>query len=153
MTPTQSKGDNFMKLDFDYLIQTVAERHRFILTKDDPLLAAVSMNEVVFEIHSKALIEKMDEQNARMIAALQAALNNSKADAKNERDKFTQIVNAVHQKHLLDLKRLLDDQLNSTANYVNEMERSKNSSWTAVLITFGIAIVLVCANLHILFSK
>ncbi len=142
-----------MKLDFDYLIQTVAERHKFILTKDDPLLAAVSMNEVVFEIHSNALIEKMDEQNTRMIVALQASLNNSKAEAKHERDKFIQIVNAVHQKHLLDLKKLLDDQLTSAANYANEMERSKNSSWIAMLIAIGIAIISVCANLYISLSN
>lgn len=142
-----------MKLDFDHLIQIVAERHRFILTKDDPIMAAISLNEVVFEIHSNDLLAKMDEQNAQMVAALQAALSNSRSDAKNEREKFTQIVNAIHQKHIGDHKKLLDDQLISTAKYANEIARSKNSSWTAMIVTMVIAITSICANLFIVISK
>ena len=136
-----------MKLDFDYLIQTVAERHRFILTKDDPIMAAVSLNEVVFDIHNQALVEKMDEQNMRMLAALQAAINASKSDAKQERLSFVNTVNAIHQKHVGEYRKLIEDQSQFAKNLMIETVRSKKSSWLVMWLTAAIAAISIAANL------
>ena len=46
-----------MKIDRDQLIRRVAEKHRLILTEDDPLIASVTLNEVIFESHSLELLQ------------------------------------------------------------------------------------------------
>lgn len=138
-----------MKLDFDHLIQIVAERHRFILTKDDPIMAAVSLNEVVLDIHNQSLIQKMDEQNTKMLMALNAALNTSKADTRKEHLNFVETVNAIHQKHIREYRQIIENQSHHAKSLVLEADRNKKSSWLSMWLTVAIAAISIAANLLI----
>lgn len=129
-----------MKVDLDQLIRVVAERYRFIITKDDPVLASVSLNEVVFELHTNMLIQKMDEQNARIVAALQGALNSAKADGIREREKFAETVQAIHRQNIDEYRTIITEHLSTSKSYAEEITRSKNSAWLAMIgtICFGV---------------
>jgi hypothetical protein len=142
-----------MKIDLDQLIRVVAERYRFIITKDDPVLASVSLNEVVFELHTNMLIQKMDEQNARIVAALQGALNSAKAEGIREREKFTETVQAIHRQNIDEYRTIIAEHLSTSKSYTEEITRSKNSAWLAMIAAFGFAFVSICANLFIVVSK
>lgn len=138
-----------MKIDFEQLIRIVAERYRFAITKDDPVLASVSLNEVVFEIHTNMLIEKMDEQNTRMITALQATLQNTKIEGKNDREKFMETVQAIHQRQLDDYRKIIGEHLETLKSHEPEIARSKNSAWLAMIAACAIAAMSICANVYI----
>jgi len=142
-----------MKIDRDQLIRRVAEKHRLILTEDDPLIASVTLNEVIFESHSLELLQKMDEQNARVLASLQMIV----ATAKNEQAKASEVLNQtlllLHKQNLEDYKSLTNGLLIEAKKVVQEAVSEKNNARIASLAAAGFGVLFFLANLWLIYSK
>lgn len=138
-----------MKIDMDQLIRVVAERYRFILNKDDPLMASVLLNEVVFEMHSNMLIQKMDEQNTRLSSALQSTLKASKAEVRSDRELFCANVQAIHRQNLEDYQKIIAEHMIASSRIKEEASNSKNIAAIAMLAALAIAVLSICANVYI----
>jgi len=139
-----------MNIDRDQLIKRVAEKHKLILSDDDPLLASVFMHDVVFEIHTAMLIQKMDEQNTRIISTLQTILNNSRSEAKKEQIKFAEAMQAIHKNNLGEYRQIITEHITVTNLNAAEAMHSKNSSWLALVMMLTFGILYVGANLYII---
>jgi hypothetical protein len=142
-----------MKIDRDQLIRRVAEKHRLILTEDDPLIASVTLNEVIFESHSLELLQKMDEQNARVLASLQMIV----ATAKNEQAKASEVLNQtlllLHKQNLEDYKSLTNGLLIEAKKVVQEAVSEKNNARIASLAAAGFGVLFFLANLWLIYSN
>jgi repressor of nif and glnA expression len=68
----------FDRIDYDEIRKEVAIAHNVIIPKDDPVLATVTMNELVFQRY----IEIVNEQNEALLKKLEEAQQKGIADAK-----------------------------------------------------------------------
>jgi hypothetical protein len=65
-------------IDYDEIRREVAIAHNVIIPKDDPVLATVTMNELVFQRY----VEIVNEQNEALLKKLEEAQQKGIADAK-----------------------------------------------------------------------
>ncbi|MCX6131885.1 MAG: hypothetical protein NTX25_22855 [Proteobacteria bacterium] len=142
-----------MMLDRDQLIKRVAEKHRLILTEDDPLIASVTLHEVIFENYNEQLIQRMDEQNSRVLAALQTIIRNARADQKKDQEKMLQTMSALYQKSLADYEKVTENSLALFRTLADESRGSKCSAKLATKIGITFGILFFFANLYLLMSR
>ena len=142
-----------MMIDRDQLIKRVAEKHRLVLTEDDPLIASVTLHEVIFESYNEELIHRLEEQNAKVLANLGAIIANAKADQKRDQEKLLQTMNAWHQKSLVDYGSVTENCLASFRTLADEARASKCGAKMAYNIGFGFGILFFCANLYLLLRR
>lgn len=139
-----------MMIDRDQLIRRVAEKHRLLLTEDDPLITAVTLHEVIFESHSEQLIQKMDEQNARVMAALQGALAGARAEQRKEADRLDQLLSALHQRNIEEYGQVTEKCLTAARALVSEANAARQYAWIAVAVGTAFGLLFFCANLYLL---
>jgi hypothetical protein len=142
-----------MKIDRDQLIRRVAEKHRLILTEDDPLIASVTLNEVIFESHSHELLQKMDEQNARVLASLQMIVATAKSEQSKTSEALNQTLMLLHKKNLEDYKSLTNGLLIEAKKVVQEAVSEKNNARIASLAAAGFGVLFFLANLWLIYSN
>ncbi|HYX37833.1 MAG TPA: hypothetical protein VE954_32420 [Oligoflexus sp.] len=142
-----------MMLDRDQLIRRVAEKHRLVLTEDDPLIVSVTLHEVIFEHHSAELIQKMDEQNVRVLSALQSTVANARNDQKAEHERLVQTLRAIHQNNLEEYKRISEEGRSFMVNAISAGAGVRQSSRNAALLSGIFGILFFCANLYLLLMK
>lgn len=68
-------------LDFDEIRKEVAIRHNVLLGKDDPILATVTLNELVLARYLDLVSEQYDQGNRELAIALQQNIELSKETA------------------------------------------------------------------------
>ena len=139
-----------MKIDRDQLIRRVAEKHRLILTEDDPLITSVTLHEVLFESYSQQLIQKMDEQNTTLLAALNSTINHAKSNQKAESERLMHTLNALHKKTLDDYREITIKCLDSLQTLFNETKSAKQSGRFYAGFTAFFGIIFFWANLYLL---
>jgi hypothetical protein len=142
-----------MNIDRDQLIRRVAEKHRLILTEDDPLIASVTLNEVIFESHTMELLQKMDEQNARILASLKMIVANSKSEQAKASEVLNQTLMLLHKKNLEDYKSISNGLLNEAKKIVQEARIEKKNARLAALATAGFGMLFFLANLWLTYSN
>ena len=71
-----------MELDRERLIQEVAARWGLVISKDDPIIGAVALNDVVLDLHMGRLSAALEEQTTRLDSLNQQQINASKQIAK-----------------------------------------------------------------------
>jgi len=142
-----------MMLDRNQLIKRVAEKHRLVLTEDDPLIASVTLHEVIFENYNEELIHRLDEQNARALANLETIIANAKADQKRDQQKLLQTMEAWHHKSLVNYGSVTENCLASFRALADEAKDSKTGAQMAAKIGFGFGILFFCANLYLLLLR
>lgn len=71
-----------MELDRERLIQEVAARWGLVISKDDPIIGAVALNDVVLDLHMGRLSAALEEQSARLGVQNEKQINASKQIAK-----------------------------------------------------------------------
>ncbi len=142
-----------MMLDRDQLIRRVAEKHRLVLTEDDPLIASVTLHEVIFEHHHELLVKSMDEQNARVVTALQTTIASARADQKREQERLLQTLNALHQKNLEEYGKVTENCLTSLRTLAHEAKAAKQNAKIAAGISAAFGIFFFCANLYLLLRR
>jgi hypothetical protein len=131
----------------------VAEKHRLILTEDDPLIASVTLNEVIFESHTMELLQKMDEQNARILASLKMIVANSKSEQAKASEVLNQTLMLLHKKNLEDYKSISNGLLNEAKKIVQEARIEKKNARLAALATAGFGMLFFLANLWLTYSN
>lgn len=139
-----------MRIDRDQLIRRVAEKHRLVLTEDDPLIASVTLHEVIFESHSQQLMQQMEEQNAKALAALHSTLHQARSDQKREHEHLIHVLNAFHHKTLEDYRQITENCLASLQILINEARSAKQSAKAYVGVGTFFGILFFCANLYVL---
>ncbi len=142
-----------MIIDRNQLISRVAEKHRLVLTEDDPLIASVTLHEVIFEHHSAELIQKMDEQNVRVLSALQSMVASARAEQKTEHERLKETLRAIHQTNVEDYKRIYEESRNSILQAISTGSEVRRSSRNAALLSGIFGILFFCANLYLLLMK
>ena len=142
-----------MMLDRDQLIKRVAEKHRLVLTEDDPLIASVTLHEVIFESYNEELIHRLEEQNARVLANLQTIIANAKADQKRAQEKLLQTIDAWHHKSLVDYGSVTENCLASFRALADEARASKCGAKISTKISIAFGIMFFCANLYLLLRR
>ncbi len=140
-----------MMLDRDQLIRRVAEKHRLVLTEDDPLIASVTLHEVIFESHSEQLIQRMDEQNTRVLAALQTTIANARAEQKKEQERLLQTLSVLHQSSLADYRKVTENCLAAIRALSLEANAGKQYAWIAAAISVAFGLLFFSANLYLIF--
>lgn len=142
-----------MMIDRDQLIRRVAEKHRLVLTEDDPLIALVTLNEVIFEGYAAELLQKMDEQNAKVHASLQMIV----AAAKNEQQRASETLNQtlllLHKQNLEDYKAVTKSLLIEAKKAVSDAASEKRGARVATLAAAGFGVLFFLANLWLLYSR
>ncbi len=68
-------------LDFDDIRKEVAIRHNVLLGKDDPILATVTVNELVLSRYLDLISDQYDEANRTLTLTLQQQVEQSKETA------------------------------------------------------------------------
>jgi hypothetical protein len=142
-----------MIIDRDQLIRRVAEKHRLVLTEDDPLIASVTLHEVIFESHSAELIQKMDELNVRVLSALQSTVAIARSEQKTEHERLIQTLKAIHQTNLEDFKRISEESRSFMVNAISAGAESRRTSRNAALLSGIFGILFFCATLYLLLMK
>ncbi|AKH22390.1 hypothetical protein [Sedimenticola thiotaurini] len=71
-----------MELDRERLIQEVAARWGLVISKDDPIIGAVALNDVVLDLHMGRLSSALEDQSTRLDSLNQQQINASKQIAK-----------------------------------------------------------------------
>lgn len=71
-----------MELDRERLIQEVAARWGLVISKDDPIIGAVALNDVVLDLHMGRLSAALEDQTTRLDSLNQQQINASKQIAK-----------------------------------------------------------------------
>ena len=140
-------------LDRDQLIKRVAEKHRLVLTEDDPLIASVTLHDVIFENYNQQLIQRMKEQNVSFLATLQSVIANARADQKKDQEKLLQTLNSLHQKNLADYEKVTENCLASLMTLTEEAKASKCGAKMATRIGVAFGIMFFCANLYLLLGR
>jgi ElaB/YqjD/DUF883 family membrane-anchored ribosome-binding protein len=142
-----------MTIDRDLLIRRVAEKHRLVLTEDDPLIASVTLHEVIFESHTEQLIQQMDVQNARVLAALQTTIANAKAEQRQESERLRQMISALYQKNLDDYRQVTENCLAVIRALATEANSARQYAWIAVAVATAFGLLFFCANLYLLLIR
>lgn len=68
-------------IDFDEIRKEVAIRHNILLGKDDPILATVTVNELVLTRYLDLISERYDDANRTLTVTLQQHVDQSKETA------------------------------------------------------------------------
>ena len=71
-----------MELNRERLIQEVAARWGLVISKDDPIIGAVAINDVVLDLHMGRLSAALEDQTTRLDSLNQQQINASKQIAK-----------------------------------------------------------------------
>lgn len=136
-----------MIIDRDQLIRRVAEKHRLVLTEDDPLITLVTLNEVIFENHTQELVKKMDGQNARVISSMERMIGRSKAEQARALEAQLQTLKVVQGK-------ILEDYGNMSKRFLDEIGRlafqatvEKKNARIASILAIGFGALFFLANI------
>lgn len=151
-----------MPVDFDAIRKEIAVKHSVLLTKDDPVLVTVSLNEIVLRHYLELLSETYDNQARMLIQSFQAHTDQSLEHATKTAEKIiTQSTEYVSQEikdtvnkstaeaYSLALKQaaqLNDDlkrQLNDQAVTTLEIRTSRNTSIIAAVISIFCALLVL----------
>ena len=155
-----------MPVDFDAIRKEIAVKHNVLLTKDDPVLVTVSLNEIVLAHYLELLSETYDDQARILIQSSQAHTEQSLEQATKTAEKIINqsteyvsqeikdVVNkSVTEAYSLALKQaaqLNDDlkrQLNDQAATVSEVRTSRNTSIIAAVIAICCALLILVVAL------
>ncbi len=151
-----------MPVDFDAIRKEIAVKHNVLLTKDDPVLVTVSLNEIVLEHYLELLSETYDDHARALIQSFQAHTEQSleQATLTAEKiitqsteyisDEIKKVVNkSVDEAYTLALKQAaqlnndLKNQLNDQAATVLEARASRNISVIASVIAICCALLVI----------
>lgn len=150
-------------IDFDAIRSEVAIRHNLLLGKDDPILAAVTVNELVLARYLDLVSEQYDEANRTLAVMLQQNVELSKetagkiiTDAANYvSDQLRQTVAEVVKESGKDLRRqVVEAQAASREAVANvkDAQTAKNSALIAAVLA-GVAAVVAVGSLVVVLLK
>lgn len=150
-------------IDFDAIRSEVAIRHNLLLGKDDPILAAVTVNELVLARYLDLVSEQYDEANRTLAVMLQQNVELSKdtagkiiTDAANYvSDQLRQTVAEVVKEAGKDLRRQVAEAQaasRETVANVKDAQTAKTSALIAAVLA-GVAAVVAVGSLVVVLLK
>ncbi|HYX38375.1 MAG TPA: hypothetical protein VE954_35175 [Oligoflexus sp.] len=93
----------------------------------------------------------MDEQNARVLAALQTTIGNAKADQKREQERLLQTMSLLHHTNLEAHRKITENCLAAARKLALEANAAKQYAWIAAGVGVAFGILVFCANLYLIF--
>lgn len=151
-----------MPIDFETIRKDIAVKHNVLLGKDDPILVAVSLNEMVLSHYLDLISESYAEQSRILIHSFQTHTEQSLEQATATAEKLisqstqyvsTEIKRAVHEAvseaHTLALKQaasMNDDlkrQISDQSATVAEARLSRNAAFIAAVIAVVCALIAI----------
>ncbi|EAO2851306.1 conjugal transfer protein TraM [Salmonella enterica] len=148
-------------LDFDEIRKEVAIRHNVLLGKDDPILAAVTVNELVLGRYLDLISDQYDEANRTLTLTLQQQVEQSKetagkiiTEAANYvSDQMRQTVAEAVKEAGKDLRRQVAEVQAASRDAVasgRDAQVAKNSAVVAAVLSGVAALVAVVALMVVL---
>lgn len=148
-------------IDFDDIRKEVAIRHNLLLGKDDPILATVTVNELVLSRYLDLISEQYDEANRTLTLTLQQQVEQSKdtagkiiTDAANYvSDQLRQAVAEAVKEAGKDLRRQVAEVQAANREAVasgREAQVAKTSAFMAAALAGVAALVAVAALVVVL---
>lgn len=150
-------------IDFDAIRSEVAIRHNLLLGKDDPILATITLNELVFARYLDLISEQYDEANRTLTVALQQHVELSKdtagkiiTDAANYvSDQLRQTVAEVVKEAGKDLRRQVAETQAASREAVANVKDAQTAKTSAILaaVLAGVAAVVAVGSLVVVLLK
>lgn len=127
-----------MKIDRKDLIAKVAEKHQLILTEDDPLIIAVTLNEVIFDHYNDFLSQKIASERVK-----------DRMDFDQSLKLHEEVMRSLMRKNLNDVHQLISTIKENTEELFFKIENDRENSRLFMAICFAFSTFFFAANLWV----
>lgn len=136
-------------IDFDEIRKTVAIRHGVLLDSNDPVLATVTLNELVLSRY----VEILTEQNEAHRKAIEAALHQGIADAKQTAGRvITEAADYVSEQARTAVSTALEEGKAQIGKDVSESRKELQTTKKTAIIAAAISCVCTIATVAVVIN-